>query len=818
MDRTYVVVGGVAGGAGVATRLRRMDEFAKIIMFEQGPYLSYANCGLPYYAGKVISQRDRLFVTKESTFRDKFNIDTRTNSLVTAIDASRHEITYNDLTDGKRQTITYDKLIISPGARPFIPSIEGNDSKALFTIRNVPDIDKVVAAIDSGASKAVVVGGGFIGIEMAENLKERGLDVSLVEGSPQCMVTLDEDMSAIVHRTIRASGIHLHLNSRIEAVKDEGNSKVTVQTSGGTISGADIVVMAIGVVPDTDLVRSAGIQLGPRGHIIVNEKFETSQQDIFAIGDAIAYPSPITGKPQAIALAGPANKMARLCADAVVTGTCEHYPGTFGASVAKVFSIAAGSVGMNSRMLSSENIEFKTAVTHTQSNASYYPGSKPLTAKILYDPKTGRILGGQLAGGAGVDKHIDVLSALMSKNGTVEDLAEFEQAYAPPFNSAKDILNMLGFIATNDEKGLDHIIDYKEAERLIEKGALLVDVRTPDEFALGSMPGAVNIPDREIRSRIAELPQDKPIVLMCTMGLRGHIAGRILLQRGFSQVYNVTGGYRTWEAVIEDRRLESIWEESSQEKKMECEMKTDEARVLLTLDACGLQCPGPIVQLKHKVDSMATGQRLEVKASDPGFMNDVKSWCSMTGNTLESLNTNDGIVTAIIVKGEKKEVCEIPSCTKGATMIVFSNDFDKALASFVLANGAAASGKEVVMFFTFWGLSVLRKHPDKKIKKDIMGKMFGAMLPKDMEHLKLSSMNFAGMGPKMMKSRMKRKNVIQLRKMFEEAKANNVRFIACQMSMDIMGITADELLDGVEIGGVGTYMAHASQSDVNLFI
>ncbi|MCK9330766.1 MAG: FAD-dependent oxidoreductase [Candidatus Cloacimonetes bacterium] len=814
---TYVVIGGVAGGAGVAARLRRMDENATIIMVEQGPYISYANCGLPYYAGNVISDRQRLFVTKESTFQDVFDIDTRVNTKAVAIDASKHTVTLENVTTGKKEDIVYDKLVLSPGAKPFVPPIEGKDDKAVFTVRNVPDIDKVVKAVEAGAKTAVVIGGGFIGLEMAENLKTRGLDVSLIEGSPQCMVTLDQDLSALVHQALRNNGIKLHLNSKVEAVIRDG-STVTVKTSRGSISGADMVIMAIGVTPDTQIAKDAGIELAPRGHILVNEKFETSQKDIYAIGDAIAYPSPITGKPQAIALAGPANKMARLCADSIVTGSCERYPGTYGASVAKVFDLSAGSIGLNSRMLKAEGIEFKTAITHARSSASYYPGSQALTAKVLYDPKTGKILGGQLAGGAGVDKHIDVLSTLMSKDGTVEDLAEFEQAYAPPFNSAKDILNMLGFIATNDMKGLDHIIDCSALPSMMENGALVVDVRNPIEFELGAIPGSVNIPHFEIRKRMDEIPKDRDIVLTCAMGLRGHIAGRILLQSGYTRIFNLTGGYRSWSALEEDRKADENWDIEDNPVAMEKNMNKDENNGKLVLDACGLQCPGPIVQLKHKIDTMKTGQVLEVKASDPGFMNDVKSWCSMTGNSLKGLDSANGTITAVIEKGLPQQACEMQSCTKGATIIVFSNSFDKTLASFVLANGAAASGKDVVMFFTFWGLSVLRKHPNKKIKKDFMGKMFGSMLPSDMDHLKLSSMNFAGMGPKMMRSRMTKKNVNQLRQMFAEAKASKVRFIACQMSMDIMGITADELLDGVEIGGVGTYMAEASKSDVNLFI
>ncbi len=810
MAKTYLIVGGVAGGAGVAARLRRLDESANIVMFEQGPYISYANCGLPYYAGGVIAQRDRLFVITQEKFHDVFNIDVQTNTKVTSIDRAAKSVKTQD-----GRTFSYDALVLSTGSVPYIPSIPGIDDPAVATVRNVVDIDNVVKRLDGGIRKAVVIGGGFIGIEMAENLRHRKLDVTIVEAAPQCMTNLDPDMVTAVHQELRANGIHLLLDSPLETIQRVGEH-VAVTTKNGSIEGVDLVVLSIGVRPDSFLAKDAGLQLGSRGHISVDQCFRTSDPSIYAIGDVVEYPSPITGKMQAIPLAGPANKMARLCADAIVNNACRKYDGTYGAAIAQVFSLGAGSVGMNSRQLDQEHIAYDVAVVHVQSNASYYPGARPLAMKLLYAPQTGKILGFQAVGGACVDKHIDVVSSVMhGSEGTVASLAEFEQAYAPPFNSAKDGLNMLGFIAQNNMDGLDTTVTYLQAQQLVDQGAFLLDVRTPDEFALGTIEHAVNIPYEHLREHLDEIPTGKKLVVMCASGHRSHVACRILRQHGWSEVFNVTGGYKTWNAVREEQQEGNTM--NTAQPAVAAGEQAPQATAL-TLDACGLQCPGPIVQLKKQMDSMALGQQLVVKASDPGFANDAKSWCAMTGNTLESLDQVDGIITAVITKGEAKATCSAPTCAKGATLIVFSNDFDKALASFVLANGAAASGKEVTMFFTFWGLSLLRRKPNKRVRKDFMGKMFGAMLPKDMEHLKLSSMNFAGMGPKMMKSRMKAKNVAQLRQMYEQAKDAGVRFIACQMSMDIMGVAKEELLDGVEIGGVGTYMAHASNSDVNLFI
>jgi NADPH-dependent 2,4-dienoyl-CoA reductase/sulfur reductase-like enzyme/peroxiredoxin family protein/rhodanese-related sulfurtransferase/TusA-related sulfurtransferase len=824
-NKTYVVVGGVAGGAGVSARIRRLDENATIIMYEKGPYVSFANCGLPYYAGGTIAERDRLFVTPVSTLTDVFKIDVKTNTEVVAINRKTKSINAVNVETGEKSTQSYDHLILSPGSQPFKPPFKGVDNKRVLTVRNVPDIDRVVSAMH-GAKKAVVVGGGFVGIEMAENLKEKGLDVSLVEAADQVMITLDKEMVAPVHQTLRDNGIKLYLNQALKEITDNDTS-VDVVLPDATIKNVDFVILSIGVRPDSKIAIDAGIKVGPRGHIIIDENCLTSDKNISAIGDAIEYPSPNTKGNNAIALAGPVNKMARLCADYIVKGSCRPYKGTFGNSIAKVFDLNVGSVGLNEKTLKNLKMEYKAAVVHGSDHAGYYPGALPLSVKLLFSKETGEIYGGQAVGYRSVDKKLDVLSAIMGLGGTVEDLAGFEQSYAPPFNSAKDLLNMLGLIALNEIDGLENIVSFDEALKMRENGAIIVDVRTKEEWDLGHLDDSILIPHSEIRDNLDKLPKDRDIVLMCKVGLRGYIAERILEQHGFDRVFNLTGGYTTLSTALSDEKQLSLYcddrdPEAGDFSKKLCDLKQSGPRV--SLDCCGLQCPGPIVQLKKKVDAMEAGQVVEVTATDPGFLKDVSSWCKMTGNELLESGKDNGQITAIIQKAcissdpiASKNVAMAPA-KNGASIVVFSNDFDKAIAALVLANGAAATGKSVTMFYTFWGLTVLRTNPRKKVKKDMMGKMFSGMLPSDMEHLKLSGMNFAGMGPKMMKSRMKKKNINQLREMFDQAVDQGVKMIACQMSMDIMGISEEELLPNAEIGGVATYMAAASECDVNLFI
>ena len=816
---TYIIVGGVAGGAGTAARLRRLDETCRIIMFERGAYISYANCGLPYYAGNTITDRSRLFVITAQEFQQTFNVEVHTEHEVIAIDREAKTVTVKNLKDGSELNCSYDTLVLSPGAAPFKLNVPGADDKAIFPVRSVSDIDAVVAKLQQpNVSNAVVVGGGFIGLEMAENLKERHMQVTVVEALDQVMNVIDYDMAAIIQQHLRDKGVRLIFKDGVKSFSrtDKG---LIVKLMSGTELNTDLVILSIGVRPDTAIAQKANLELGRNGAIKVDQYFTTSDPSIKAVGDAIEYPSPISGLPVSVPLAGPANKQARLCADAIVKGTCRPYRGTIATSIAKVFDMAAASTGLTGKQLTHAGIEYVEVVTHAGNHAGYYPGSRNLTAKILFSPVDGKLYGGQVVGYAGVDKRIDVIAAYISKDGTIDDLADFEQAYAPPFSSAKDPVNMLGFIARNHIDGSGKTITWKQISQLKEGNAVLLDVRTEDEHELGAIEGSLNIPHTQLRSRLSEIPADRPVVVYCSVGLRGYVAQRLLLQNGFREVINLTGGYKTWEVVKEE--IKQLQGEYMQKEKESTESAAyDYSR---KLDACGLQCPGPIIQLKKEVDRMAAGERVLVSATDPGFAKDVRSWCNLTGNRLISFTNDSGGIEAIIEKAtalsatsgnQQVQVKQNPS----ATLIVFSNDMDKALASFVLANGAAATGQQVTMFFTFWGLSILRKRNPGKVSKDFMGKMFGMMLPKGMDKLSLSKMNMVGMGPLMMKSRMRSKRVDQLSEMFAQAKASGVRFVACQMSMDIMGIKAEELLDGIEIGGVATYMEAAAVSTVNLFI
>ena len=832
----YLIVGGVAGGAGTAARLRRRDEHAKIIMFERGPYISFANCGLPYYAGGTIAERSRLFVQTPERFKESLEIDARVESEVIAINREAKTVRVRNLKDNSEYDEWYDTLILSPGASPIKPPIPGIDHPNIMSLRSVSDIDAIKSHIDrSTTRRAVVVGGGFIGLEMAENLKERGLEVSVVEALEQVMNIIDYELAAEVQQHMRAKGVNLHLKDAVQSFQDHGTT-VTVNLASGALIEADLVILSIGVRPDTAFLKESGITLAKNGAIVVDEFFQTNDPHIRAVGDAILIKNPITGIPCTIPLAGPANKQARLCADAIVDGNKIPYKGSIATSIAKIFDMTVAATGLTEKGLKAANLPYRSAETHAGNHAGYYPGSLVLTLKILYHPESGKLWGAQAVGFDGVDKRIDVISAFIGKEGTVYDLAEFEQAYAPPFSSAKDPVNMVGFIAANALEGLSDPVSWDEAERLRAEGAFMLDVRSEDEFALGAIPGAINIPNTELRTRLSEVPKDRLVIINCAMGLRGYLAERILRQNGYEQVKNLSGGFKSYDSAMRERAIlenggvvvlkepvgviSHLYEDGSPRKRS-TGFKSH------TIDAVGLQCPGPIVHLKREIDNLEEGDQITVRASDPGFGVDVQSWCKLTGNDLTSLTTTEGIIEAIITKGSSA-VCAVGDSAgakpaicdpdNGATLIVFSNDLDKALASFVLANGAVATGKPVTMFFTFWGLSVLRKKDAPKAKKDFTGKMFSSMLPNGMSELGLSSMNMGGLGAKMMKNRMRKKRVDQLEAMFNDAKKSGVRMVACQMSMDIMGISASELLEGVEVGGVATYMGAASESKINLFV
>ncbi|WP_314080493.1 DsrE/DsrF/DrsH-like family protein [Hoylesella pleuritidis] len=811
----HIIIGGVAGGATAAARIRRADESAEIVLIEKGKYISYANCGLPYYVGGIIKEREKLFVQTPESFGRRFNIDVRVENEVVGIDTVGKRISVRRI-DGTEYTEHYDKLLLSPGSAPMRPPIKGIETEGIFTLRNVEDTDRIKNYLDTHAVRdAVVVGGGFIGLEMAENLHNAGIPVSIIEMAEQVMAPVDFSIASHVHRHLLDKGMSLYLRQGVERF-ERLNNRIAVYLSSDEKIEADMVLLSIGVRPVTDLAVKAGIDLGERG-IKVNAFLETSAPDVYAVGDAIEFTHPLTGKPWLNYLAGPANRQGRIVADNMVFGNQTEYEGAIGTAIAKVFDLVVGTTGLPAKRLKQMGVDYRSSTTVSLSHAGYYPGAFPLTLKLTFSPTDGRLFGAQCVGNNGVDKRIDQIAQIIKQGGTVYDLIKTEQCYAPPFSSAKDPIAIAGYAASNIISGAMPVIDWRKLRDTDRSQVLLLDVRTPAEFELGTIEGAVNIPLDNLRERICEIPRNKKIVIFCAVGLRGYLAQRILMGRGYADVWNLSGGYQIYSLatmpVLNVRRRESS-------SCPTVPLRTaDECRQVIKVDACGLQCPGPIMKLKKAMDNATVGDRVEVQATDAGFPRDAGAWCKSTGNKIVEINADGGYHTVVVEKASshRREVQTLTD-SKNKTLIMFSDDLDRALATFVLANGAAATGHKVSVFFTFWGLNVIKRERKPAVKKDIFGRMFSWMMPSDSRKLRLSQMSMLGLGDRMMRYIMKKKNIDSLEKLRQQALDNGVEFIACQMSMDMMGVQREELIDGVTVGGVATYMERAENANVNLFI
>ncbi len=816
-----IIVGGVAGGASAAARLRRINETAEILLFERGEHISFANCGLPYYIGEVITDKSKLLVQTPEGMSQRFNVDVRVSSEVMSIDTKQKTVEVYDLQKNEKYTENYDKLILSPGASPIIPPMKGLDATNVFTLRNIPDTFAIKDFVDTKKPKhAVVVGGGFIGLEIAENLHERGIKVTVVELANQVMGPIDYEMAAMVHGHLKEKEIEFYLGDGIKGVQHQDKYSI-VELNSGKLIKTDMIMLGIGVRPENKLAKEAGLDIGERGGIKVDKTMKTSNPDIYAVGDAIEIIDYINGKPAQIPLAGPANKQGRIAANNIC-GMNEEFQGTQGTSVVKIFDMTVASTGNNEKILKRYNIAYQKSYTHSASHAGYYPGAMPLSIKLLFSPEDGKILGAQAVGFDGVEKRIDVIATAIRAGMTVYDLETLELAYAPPYSSAKDPVNMAGYVASNVLKGDVSIIHWDAIEQLDVEKNILVDVRTPMEFSMGTIEDAINIPIDDLRDRLNELPKDKVIVIFCQVGLRGYLACRILTQNGFQNVKNLSGGYKTYFPVIQKQSNTDIY---NYEKIDNSDLihganpspDNCDATVDIQLDACGLQCPGPIMQVNKTLSGMNEGEVLEITATDPAFGTDIKSWCERTGNRVINVVKEDKKIKACVQKGKTIDNKQLTSAND-KTMVVFSGDLDKAIASFIIANGAAAMGRKVTMFFTFWGLNILRKHDKVKVKKNFLESMFGMMMPRGSKRLTLSKMNMGGMGGKMIRYIMNQKNVSSLEDLVEQAKSQGINIVACSMSMDVMGIKEDELIDGIEIGGVASYLGAAETADTNLFI
>ncbi|MGN0373087.1 MAG: FAD-dependent oxidoreductase [Enterocloster sp.] len=539
-----VIVGGVAGGAGTAARLRRNDETAKIVMLERGSYISYANCGLPYYVGGVITDKAALQLQTPERFRQRFQADVRTGSEVTAVNTGKKTVTVKHGDEVYEES--YDKLVLSPGAAPVRPAIPGMEENHVFTLRNIPDTYAVHAYVTEQKPKTcAVIGAGFIGMEMAENLAEQGLHVAVVEGAPHVMPPVDMDMAHGIHNYIRAQGIELHLGETCIAMDKEG-----VILSSGRKIAADMVVLSIGVRPDTGFLRDSGIELGQRGEILVNEYMETSVPDVYALGDAVSVNHAVSGKKVLIPLASPANKQGRITADNLC-GRRTAYKGSQGTSIMKFFGMTVAVTGEKEESLIAQGRPYGKVITTSASQAGYYPGGEMMTVKTIFEPETGVILGAQIVGGKGVDKRIDDLANAVRFKMTCYDLQEMELAYAPPFSSAKDPVNMAGYVIGNVLEGRMTPFYAEDLDRIPED-AIRLDVRTPDECAGGMIPGFINIPLDSLRERISELDLSREIYITCQIGLRGYLAQRILEQNG-AKTKNLSGGYRFYDMMVKDQ-------------------------------------------------------------------------------------------------------------------------------------------------------------------------------------------------------------------------------------------------------------------------
>ncbi len=828
MAKKTVIIGGVAGGATTAARLRRRDETMQIVLLERGGYISYANCGLPYYIGDVIKSRDALLLQTPRAMKNKFDIDVRVSSEVTRIMPEEKKVEVKNLATGEVYEETYDNLVLATGSSPVKPPIPGIDADHIFTLWTVPDTDRIKAYItEKQPKRAAVIGGGFIGLEMAENLHQQGLEISVIEMQNQVMAPVDLEMAKLVHENMRRNHVHLILEDGVkEFHQADGATKIELKS--GAVIEADLVILSIGIRPNSELAKRAGLALNQRGGVLVDEYLKTSYPDIYAVGDVIEVTHYVTKDKTMVPLAGPANKQARILADNLA-GDRKKYNGTLGTAVAKVFDLNVASVGLNEKQLKAmgkvKNQDYYSALINQKSHAGYYPGATSLTLKLLFD-KEGKILGGQIVGQDGVDKRIDTLATTMKLNGTVYDLTELELAYAPPFSSAKDPVNMLGFVAENILRGLVSFIEWDEVDALLadpekKDDYVILDVTEEMERMVFSIPDSYHIPLGQLRKRLEELDREKLIIPYCTIGVRSYNAARMLSQNGFERVAVLSGGTSFYKSMHDDtKKIAAISGIIKEEKKESPEVLSD--KEIKVLDCCGLQCPGPIMKVHEAICGMKEGEVLKVSATDMGFAADIDSWCRRTGNTLLKTDRQNKENLVFIKKG--KESCALEAETKivdtpqGKTIIVFSGDLDKVLASFIIANGAAAMGRPVTMFFTFWGLNALRKTEAPAVKKPFVEKMFGIMMPRGSKKLKLSKMNMAGMGTAMMKKVMNDKNVDSLEQLMRHAMDSGIKLVACTMSMDIMGITKEELIDGVELAGVASYLGDAEESNVNLFI
>ena len=808
-EQHLVIVGAVAAGASCAARARRLSESVRITLFERGPDISFANCGLPYYIGGEITDRSRLALQTPQSLQQMLNVTVRAQTEVIAIQPDRKTLIVKELTTGKEEEISYDKLVLAPGASPLRPPMQGIQDPRIMTLRNLQDMDQILALAKT-SRRALIIGAGFIGLEMAEQLVRIGKEVTLVELVDQVLPQLDKEMTASVQAELESNGVRLLLGDGIEGFEPEPD-RITARLKSGASIDADMVILSIGVKPESRLASEAGLTLGARGSIQVNNWMQTSHPDIYAAGDVVESFDRITGQPMNLPLGGPANRQGRVIADHIFLGDqAKPYPGHLGTAIVRVFDAIAGVTGWTEKRLKQAAMSYDTVTVTDNNHAGYYPGAVPVTVKILWSTETGQLLGGQVMGADGVDKRLDVLATALAARMQVEELVHLELAYAPPFGSARDVINTAGFAAQNKRDGLVRPIYQLPSEKM-----QILDVRPAAMAQTDPIPDALNIPFPTLRKNLGKLDRNRPILAVCALGKTSYFASRVLLQNGFD-AQSLVGGWRLAKGAQALPHIPAPVHPPSTDELSEKQ-----------IDATGMMCPGPLLKLKEGIESLGSGQILSLKASDPGFARDVQAFCNASGHVLLGVQKEHGVLTARVRKaGAPATSCcasdiqpMVASAPKsGATIICFSGELDKALAAFVIANGAAAMGGKASIFFTFWGLNIIRKEQAPPVDKDLMGKMFGMMMPQGASALPLSNMHMAGMGTAMMKYRMSSKQLPNLPGLMAQARQQGVRLLACSMSMEAMGLNLEELVDGVEVGGVADMLDCAASSATSLFI
>lgn len=833
-----VIIGGVAGGASAAARARRLAESAQITIVERGPDVSFANCGLPYFIGGEITDRDRLAVQTPQSLAQLLNVEVKTRTEAISINREAKTLRVRNVQTGEEADLPYDKLILSPGASPLRPPLPGIEDPRILTLRNLQDMDRIREKAEA-ARRVLIVGAGFIGLEMAEQLQRLGKQVTLVELVGQVLPQLDAEMVKPIENELRENGVELRLGDGIKGFHSS-ESFLTAELNSGATVETDLVILSIGVKPENQLASEAGLELGQRGAMVVNEFQQTSDPDIYAAGDAVETADRVEGSRMVLQLGGPANRQGRTAADHIFMSRDENlpapnpYPGSIGTAIVRVFDMAAGVTGWTERRLQQAEKAYDTVTVTDFNHAGYYPEATLVTVKVLWEKETGRLLGGQVYGPDGVDKRLDVLATAIAGRLTIDDLVHLELAYAPPFGSARDVLNTAGFAAQNKRDGLSLTLNAAPQD------TQLIDVRPAAMAEVHPISAARNIPLTEIRERLDEIDKDQPVTTVCARGKMSYFASRILRQHGY-QAHGLMGGLHIHTDLLRTSSNGSTSPDAQPSDHFPSKPSTPSpapetmhtanpmspviSAESIKLDCSGMACPGPLLRVREAIDGLAEGQTLQVTASDPGFSADIRAFAESAGYPEPAIRKEKGLIHASLQKTRVTQSVQSGNDSTPATanpdttLVVFSQEMDKALAALVIANGAAAMGGKVTMFFTFWGLNVLRKEQSMSIKgKTAMDRMFGAMLPRGLGKLPLSNMNFGGMGRAMMVDRMKSKNLPNLPGLMAEAQQAGVRMVACTMSMEAMGIREEELIDGLELGGVADFMGASAKAGTNLFI